>query len=119
MVTFVLNGVSHQFRNPSLGNIDELSFQRINRRTRGGDLIIYRDSDWPKTEVQNLTFTFPKEADAQRMLQLVRNSIGQLMQYTDHENRTWEGIIQNPATELVQTNRSIWTINILFEGDLV
>lgn len=118
-VTFLFGTRELEVRRPDLGNIDELSFQRVNHRSRGGDIIIFRDPDWPKTEVQNLNFTFPTEADAEEFKNFVRETAGELLQYTDHENRVWSGVIQNPDAELVQGGRSAWTINILFEGDQV
>lgn len=118
-VSFIFNGVTHVFRNPSMGNTDEISFQRINRRSRGGDLLLFRDADWPKTEVLALTFNFTTEVDGRRFINLVRASIGKFVQYRDHENRLWSGVIQNPDAELVQPGRSTWQVQISFEGDLV
>ena len=118
-VSFIYQGTTHLFRRPNLGNGDEINFQRINRRSRGGDINIFRDTEWPKTEVQHLTFTFTSEAEARRMLNFVSFTLGQIIQYIDHEGVTWEGIIQNPTTELTQTGRSTFEISLLFEGDQV
>lgn len=119
MIKFTYNGIDFLFRSPDFGNINEISFERVNRRSRGGDVIIFRDTDWPKTEVLNLNFTLTKEADARTILYLIKETTGKIIQYTDHENRVWEGVIQNPDAELIQTGRSTWSINILFEGDQV
>jgi hypothetical protein len=118
-VAFIHEERVYCFRRPIFGNGDDISFQRVNRRTRGGDLVIFRDIDWPKTEVLNLTFNFVKENDGHRMMELIRISVGDIVEYVDHENRHWEGVIQNPTAELVQTGRSRWTVNLIFEGDLV
>ena len=37
-------------RNPEFANKDSLNFNRINRTTRGGALVVFADSDWPKTQ---------------------------------------------------------------------
>lgn len=118
-VQFTLNGVNYDFRRPSLGNTDELNFQRVNRRTRGGDLTLFRDPDWPKTEVLSLTFDFAEESEARRMLNFIRLALGIELNYRDHENRLWFGVIQNPDTVATQEGRSTYKINVLFEGDLV
>lgn len=118
-VTFVYNGNNYNFRNPQMGNGDNISFQRVNRRTRGGDLILFRDVDWPKTEVLTLTFNFSRESEARALINLVRATIGRIIQYRDHENRLWEGVIQNPDAEITQPGRNTFQIQINFEGDQV
>jgi hypothetical protein len=118
-VVFTYNGVNHTFRNPQMGNTDEISFQRVNRRTRGGDLNLFRDEDWPKTEVLNLTFNFTTEAEARLLLNFIRATIGQEINYRDHENRLWYGVIQNPDAEMVQPGRNTYQIAVSFEGDQV
>jgi hypothetical protein len=118
-VTFTVNGVDYVYRNPELGNTDAISFQRVANKTRGGDLIVFRDPEWPKTEVLSLQWSFSLEADFRRMLNMIRTSIGTLIHYRDHENRLWLGVIQNPETEGTQAGRNSWVIDINFEGDLV
>lgn len=119
MVSFIYRGKTYQFRNPDFGNRDELGFQRINRRTRSGDLILFRDSDWPKTEVLNLAFVFLSDSDAKQLLWLIKYSMGDTIQYRDHENRLWEGVIQNPNVDVNQSSRNKWVVNVILEGDLV
>lgn len=118
-VIFTYNNTYFTFRNPSIGNSDEISFQRINRRSRGGDLILFRDQDWPKTEVLHLTFNFSQEDEARRLINLIRATIGKFINYRDHENRLWSGIIQNPDAELVQVGKNTYQIQINFEGDQI
>lgn len=119
MIRFIYNGTNYDFRRPAMGNLDELSFQRVNRNSRGGDLILFRDPDWPKTEVLNLTFDFAEESEGRRLLNFVKETTGKEIQYRDHENRLWAGFIQNPDATLVQDGRATYTLNILFEGDQV
>lgn len=119
MIGFVVDGQNFVFQNPELGNTDELSFQRVANKTRGGDLIVFRDPDWPKTEVLGLQWNFCSEADYRRMLNMIRFALGKLIYYSDHENRVWCGVIQNPDTEGSQTGRQSWEIGFNFEGDLV
>ncbi len=119
MVTFTYKDRNYVFRNPEMGNVDEINFQRINRNSRGGDLIIFRDDNWPKTELQNITFNFGCQADLDRMFSLIKDSFGDILTYRDHENKVWQGIIQNPETTGVQAARNDWTINLIFQGNLV
>ncbi len=117
-VTFQYLQYTWQFRRPNLGNQDELSFQRISRKTRGGDLIIFRDAEWPKTEVQIIQFDFNTEAELRNMQNMIKLTLGSYMYYTDHENKRWLGFIQNPDAEGVQSGINHYTITLKFEGDL-
>lgn len=116
---FTYGAKDYVFRRPILGNSDNIAFQRVSRRTRGGDLIVYRDNDWPKTETLNLTFDFDTDAEMKRMLAMIRETAGFFIYYRDHENRLWFGLIQNPDTKASQVGRFSYTINIVFEGDQV
>jgi len=117
-VKFEFNQYTWLFRRPDLGNQDEIAFTRVNRKTRGGDLIIFRDADWPKTEVQIIKFDFNSEAELRSMQNMIRQTLGSVMYYTDHENKRWVGFIQNPDTEAVQSGLNNYTITLKFEGDL-
>lgn len=118
-VKFVYKTIEYEFRRPTLGNSDELSFQRINRRSRGGDLIIFRDDEWPKTETLNLRFVFFKEKELQDFKAFMDICLGDIVEYTDHEDTVWSGLIQNPDAEAAQTGRYSYEITIVFEGDQV
>lgn len=117
--TFTFGSRTYVFRRPVLGNGNELSFTRINRRTRGGDLIIFRDADWPKTETLSMTFDFDTDAEMKAMLNMIRETAGYFINYRDHENRLWFGVIQNPDTQAEQTGRNSYRISLVFEGDQV
>jgi hypothetical protein len=116
-VTFTVRGQDHVFVNPEFGNQDQLTFQRVTNKTRGGDIIVYRNAEWPTTEVLSLKFNFCSEVDYRRMLNMLRASIGLFINYRDHENKLWLGVIQNPDAEGHQTGRSSFEIELRFEGD--
>lgn len=118
-VRFYLAGVVDEtFRAPLFGNTDELSFQRVNRRSRGGDLIIYRDNEWPATETLRLQFDFPCQSDADRLLNVIRQTIGRYIEYTDHEDTVWTGVITNPDTTRVQSGRHTFNVEVVIEVEL-
>lgn len=114
---FTYGTKNYDFRRPILGNRNDIAFQRINRRTRGGDLIIYRDTEWPKTETLNLTFDFDRDEVMKAFLVMLRETAGNFIYYRDHENRLWYGLIQNPDAKATQEGRSTYKISIIFEGD--
>ncbi len=115
-VIFSEGTTNHVFQNPELGNVDEISFQRTTNKTRGGDLIIFRDPEWPMTEVLHLKWNFCKESELRRMLELIKLTLGQFIYYLDHENKQWNGVIQNPEAEGIQTGRESYEIELRFEG---
>jgi len=114
---FTFGSRNYSFRRPILGNGNDIAFQRINRRTRGGDLIIFRDNEWPKTETLTLTFDFDSDAEMKRFLNMLRETAGNFIYYRDHENRLWFGLIQNPDSKATQEGRNTYKISIIFEGD--
>ena len=118
IVQFSLDSRDYQFRQPDLGNSNKLAFQRVNSRSRGGDIILFRDGDWPKTETQSLTFTFTCSPDADRFKYFLRLTLGRFLTYQDHEGQLWFGTITTPDAQMVQTGKNSWAITIEFEGDL-
>lgn len=119
MILFSYAEFAWSFRNPLMGNEQNLTFQRINRHTRGGDLIVFRDADWPKTEELVITFSFDQETDAIKMKEMLRITLGQVITYVDHESITWSGYIKNPDTAVTQVGRNSYNIQINFEGEQV
>src|SRR5574340_265827 len=55
-------------RGPELGNKESLEYQRINRESRGGSLIIFADPMWPKIKKLGLSFTGLSETTGQALL---------------------------------------------------
>ncbi len=80
-------------RGPELGNQNNLNFQRINRETRGGTLIIFADPIWPKMETMILEFHGLSEADSQDVLTFVATSLGKIIRIRDWEGQFWSGVI--------------------------
>ena len=80
-------------RGPNLGNQNNLNFQRINRETRGGTLIIYADPIWPKMETMILEFQGLSETDSQDALTFVATSLGKIIRVRDWEGQLWSGVV--------------------------
>lgn len=105
-------------RSPEFGNKERLSFNRINRETRGGTLIIYADPIWPKTQTLVMTFTALLRQQAQDLLSFLGDFLGQEVGLIDHEHRYWRGVITNPDEAVVQDGPNRFTANLEFEGEL-
>lgn len=114
MVRFQYQEIDFQLRNPEFNDTQSIEYTRLNRRTRGGDLIIFRDENWPKAEIFRLTFTLLKN-EKEQLLNLIKRSLGKNITYTDHEGYTWSGLITNPETPITKDNQYSETVVIEFQ----
>lgn len=107
---------------PALGDIERYSHQRILRETRGGDLIVFRDPTWPEDNELALTFTNIRETVKDTFEQLLDETLGTEIKYTDHFGQIWKAIITNPETAIV-TDSAIgcgsYTVNLTLNVELI
>lgn len=106
-------------RNPEFRNQDTLSFNRINRETRGGTLIVFADPNWPKSQVLSMQVDFLKQSQVDDLLQFFLDSLGKEVGLLDHENRQWRGIILTPDAEVTHAGRENRSVQFQFDGALV
>lgn len=106
-------------RNPEFRNTDTLNFNRINRVTRGGTLIVFADPDWPKTQTLRMECQYLKKEQADNLLDFFKDSLGKEIGLLDHENRQWRGIVMTPDAEISHVSRSNRSVSFDFEGELV
>lgn len=105
-----------QLPRPEYGNNKKFDFSRINRRSRGGDLIIFRDEEWPKTVTLNMSFHWLKETQKVQLLQFMYDTLGKQVVFLDHYGNTWDGYIMTPSAQIVQESINNKTLNIDFQG---
>ena len=115
-ITLSVEGSSVTLRNPNLGNRDRSGFQRINRETRGGTLIVYSDPVWPKTQTLILEFSGLSETKAQEFLTFIAYSLGQNIELEDWEGNLWGGIIVSPQNPIIREGDCNISVSIEFEG---
>lgn len=108
-----------ELRNPNFDNIEQFEFRRINRRTKGGTLDLYRDETWPK--VERLIMSFSRLSDTQRvsLFTFLQKSIGQEIGLLDFESRQWKGFILTPTTLISEAVKQGHSVSLEFEGELV
>lgn len=104
---------------PEYGNAERFDFSRINRRSRGGDLILFRNEQWPRTKTLSLTFNWLSEQQKQQMLAFMQATIGQRVIYRDHYGNVWLGFIMTPAAEVVQESLNNKALTLDFQGEKV
>lgn len=105
--------------NPSFGDKDRLNFNRINRETRGGTLVIYSDPKWPKTQTLAIQVDNLNPNQAEDMISFLRTSLGQEIGLLDWENRQWRGIVTTPDARITHVSRQDRSIAFEFQGQLV
>lgn len=101
-VTFTFGAFTFNVRKPDFDNTEKLQFSRVNRRSRGGDLIIFRDPMWPESIILKMQFSLLGEKEKVNFQTLFRLSLGELVTYNDYIGQTWSGIILNPGDPIVQ-----------------
>lgn len=106
-------------RSMNLGDRDQWVVNRIQRLTRGRELIVYADPDWPKYNQLSFSVSAVRNADAMAVLNFIINNIGCEITITSHEGRQWTGIITNPDEAVVQDRDESYTISIEFQGEEV
>ena len=108
-----------ELRAPVFGNRDRLSAQRINRLTRGGELKIYADPQWPNNHTLVMEFTALTDQQVEAYLQFVATTLGKEIKLTDHEGRDWQGVLTVPDEPVVRNSRKNNSASLVFEGELV
>ena len=103
---------------PNLGNLDRLSFNRIQRETRGGTLIVFADPDWPRIQTLVLSFSGLLNVEAQALLTFMDDYLGREIGLIDWEHRYWRGIIVTPDEPIVEDRFDSFTASFSFEGEL-
>lgn len=102
-------------RPPDFGNKDTTASRRIQRETRNGDLIIYRDPTWSRDEQFELTFSYIDEKTALKLQKLVQDTLGLLITYVDHEGNSWTGVFNSPDLAITTPGRFNDSFTIKFE----
>jgi len=119
MITFSLGSDSITLRNPDFENAERFEIARLNQKSRGGAIFVFRDSMWPIAKVLDMKFSFLSELKTQQLLNFLDRTLGQVINLTDFEGRDWTGVITTPSGEIVHSGRENKTAHIIFQGNLV
>ncbi len=99
-------------RGPEFGNRTMKQYQRIDRKTRGGTLIVYADPIWPKQQRMLLDFYALNEAETQEVIDFVALSLGKQFSIRDWEGQTWVGVIPEPNNAVFRDRRDINSVSL-------
>ena len=92
---------------PNLRNKFLPKISRIQRESRGGQVIVFRDPVWTKMVVLNWAFEGLTATQAESCLEFSSESCGGIIELIDFESRTMRGIIMNPANPVSQERPDI------------
>jgi|WetSurMetagenome_2_1015567.scaffolds.fasta_scaffold01440_2 hypothetical protein len=106
-------------RAPELDSKDSNSFNRINRETRGGRLIVFADPTWPKVNTISCTFTGLTKTEINTLQGFILNHIGEEIRVIDWEGRGWIGVVIKPNDPATCDGKNKWSIGFEFEGILL
>lgn len=115
---FVSPTLTLVLRNPEFGDRDRLNFNRINRMTRGGTLIVYADPKWPKTQTLVLQVDALSQQQAQDFKAFLIASLGKEIGLLDWEGRQWKGIIVTPDARITHVGKHDRSIAFEFQGTI-
>lgn len=118
MITLTKGDLTVQLRNPDFGDTDSIELRRIQRRSRGGDLILFRDGNWPKTETFTYEFSYLKRQDLMNLIVFIQETLGQDITLTDYNGQVYTAIIITPSEDLVQSGRQNFTTRLSFQVEL-
>jgi len=97
-----LGTISIRLPSPEFDNSDKLDYSRINRKTRGGDLIIFRDPTWPRTRILGMKFTGMDQPKVRKLLDFIKSTLGLTVHLVNYDGLEYDGIIITPTGEVTQ-----------------
>lgn len=118
MITLTQGALSVTLRDPDFGDTDVIESRRIQRKNRGGDLILFRDPIWPRTETLNFEFSFLSKLQLNQLLLFIEETLGQEITLVDYNGRSYNGIITTPSGELSQAGREDFKAKFSFQVEL-
>lgn len=104
-----------ELRTPEFNDIGLLEFSRVQKRSRGNTLILYRDPIWPKSKTFNFSIRALTQVSRDEIIAFCRASIGQWVKFTDWRSQEHKVIILNPSNSITQEGRGCqftWKVDL-------
>ena len=106
MITLTYDSTSIELPSPQLGNKDITTIEKINKRTRGGDTILFSDPDWPHQKEVKYDFDTLTLEQVTLLRNFVSSTLGLTVEFTDFEGNSFWGVINSPNFEIIQNSRN-------------
>lgn len=106
-------------RNPQLNDKFVINKSLINRHSRGNDLIIFRDNQWPQNQTINYSFAGLSKELAESAIDFFKLTLGKYVKLVTYESLIYKGIIISPSNSITQEGRNCqYTLKLDFQGIL-
>lgn len=106
-----------KLRSPEFGNTFVIDTNCIVTQSMDGSTIFIHDEAWPQIDRFKVHYKALSRDQANILIDFFIATAGQEIEFTDHEERVWLGIISTPQPELRQYGRGCqWETEFDFEG---
>lgn len=106
-------------RNPETDNIRRTAYDRVVRETRGGKLIVFRDTSWNTVQTLLFTIVAMKRTMITDLQTFFLNTLGQEITLVDWLGEEWSGVVTKPDETFTEDREGWWTFAFEFEGSKV
>lgn len=98
--------INFDTKNPIIGDTVSGTSKAINIETRGKTRIYFLDANWPLVRRLSLTFVDFLDDDKDNFLELLKETIGLPVSYTDRFGVTNDYLILTPFNKVIQIGRA-------------
>lgn len=99
--------------NPKLGDSATINWKRINRTSRGNDLILdVPDANWKPEFLVRFDWDYMKETEHEALKRFVTRHTGLPVFLTDHYGQVKKVIFLRPDSEFPQVGRENWSTTL-------
>lgn len=113
--THTATGNSVAFKSPRFTDKDVLDYRRINKKTIGGKLVVYRDPNWTARETISFEIENLTKAKVIELRNFLLQTAGQQIEYLDHRGVTWQVIVKNVGDPVIENVNSRYTVTLVLE----
>lgn len=97
---------------PKFGDSSTTNFKRVNKTSRGDDIIISGEPNWFPTFLHKLEFEYLSEEKCTKLRDFLRKHVGIPVNVTSHYGETWKVIFLRPEVEFSQVGRENRTLTL-------
>lgn len=116
-VVFVCGTDQVVFPAPDFDNQENFEFLRVNRRSRGGDLEIFRADYWPKNRVLVMSWSTLDYRMRKTMQDFVVRNLGLEVIVYSYDDQIYVGVIRTPEAEFTEPTSGLHALKLEFETE--
>jgi hypothetical protein len=102
---------------PNFDNSEKFEVLRVNRRSRGGDLKVFRAAYWPRTKVLTLQWAYLDYVMRNKIITFLRKNLGKQIVMYAYDDQVYTGVIRTPEAEFIETLAGQHTLKLEFETE--